>query len=80
MRRESEATARLRSPSNGQEPTLRILVTLIFLAALAVFLRMGIRAISAHFGRPLARHRVDHERIEARLEALERDSEAARQP
>lgn len=61
-------------------PSVRLAITLLFLTALAVFLRMGVRALSERFGPPLARHRADHDQIEARLEALEKHPNRASKP
>ena len=50
---------------------MRILFTLVFFAALGVFLRAGVQLLVARLRPPLDRHRQDHDAIAARLEALE---------
>lgn len=50
---------------------MRLLVTLLFLATLFIFLNAGWNYLSQRLGRPLIKHRLEHEAIEARLEELE---------
>lgn len=51
---------------------MRLLVTLLFLGALGVFLWTGLQYLMSRFARPLDDHRREHERIQDRLDDLER--------
>jgi hypothetical protein len=51
---------------------MRLLVTLLFLGALAVFLWTGLQYLMSRFARPLDEHRREHDQIHDRLEDLER--------
>lgn len=50
---------------------MRILFTLLFFAALGVFVRSGVGYLVGRLRPPLDRHRQDHDAIAARLAALE---------
>ena len=50
---------------------MRFLVTLLFIATLFIFANAAYQQLAARFARPLARHRREHDAIEARLEELE---------
>jgi hypothetical protein len=50
---------------------MRFLVTLLFIATLFIFANAAYQQIVTRFGRPLARHRIEHDAIESRLEDLE---------
>jgi hypothetical protein len=51
---------------------MRLLVMLLFLAALTVFVWMGLQYLLSRFARPLDRHRREHDQIQDRLGELER--------
>jgi hypothetical protein len=55
---------------------MRLLFTLLFLGALAVFLWTGLQYLMSRFARPLDEHRREHDQIQDRLEDLERRVEA----
>lgn len=55
---------------------MRLLVTLLFLAALGVFLWMGLQYLMSRVARPLDAHRREHDQIQDRLEDLERRLES----
>jgi hypothetical protein len=57
---------------------MRILFTLLFFAALSVFVRAGVQFLAGRLRAPLDAHRRDHDDITARLEALEGRSERER--
>lgn len=50
---------------------MRFLVTLLFLATVFIFANAAWQHFAARFGRPLARHRLEHDAIESRLGELE---------
>jgi hypothetical protein len=50
---------------------MRFLVTLLFIATLFIFANAAYQQLVARFGRPLARHRIEHDAIQSRLEELE---------
>lgn len=51
---------------------MRLLVTLVFLSALAFFLWSALTYLLSRFARPLERHRREHDQIEDRLGDIER--------
>jgi cytidylate kinase len=50
---------------------VRLIVALLFIATVFIFLNAGWTYLSQRLGRPLVKHRLEHEAIEARLEDLE---------
>lgn len=55
---------------------MRLLVTLIFLGALAFFLWSAVSYLMTRFAKPLEQHRREHDQIQDRLGDLERRLEA----